>query len=333
MNNDGLIVSSSPHIKTKEGTRYVMLDVIIALLAPFAMSIYFYGARSISIVCVSTASCIAFEWLYRKWTKKSATIGDLSAVVTGILLGLNMPATIPLWIPVIGAFFAIVIVKQLYGGLGKNFVNPALAARAFLFSWASEMTTFVEPGSKLSLFGNVSAVDIVTSATPLASLKTGSLPDVSIFDLSVGNVAGCIGETSTLVILVAGLYLILRRVISARIPLCYLLTVAVLTFLFPLGGVGRFDFMLYSLCSGGVVFGAFFMATDYATSPVTPWGRIVYGVGCGALTVMIRYFGAYAEGVTFAILIMNCCSWVIEKITRPNRYGLVKEKKEAVKNA
>jgi electron transport complex protein RnfD len=320
-----LTVSVSPHIHAPDSTRSIMLDVIIALMPALIGSIYFFGLRALVVCAVSVGACIFFEWGYRKLMKKDITIGDLSAVVTGLLLAFVCPVTIPYWALIIGDFFAIIVVKQLFGGIGQNFMNPALAARAFLFSWPVLMTTWVAPGTALSILG--SNVDAVTAATPLASLKSGVLPSVSMFRMYVGSIGGCLGETSTVLLLLGGVYLYMRDVISARIPVAFLGTVAVLTFLFPQGGNDRVSWMLYELCSGGLVLGAVFMATDYTTSPVTKAGQVVYGIGCGLLTVFIRYFGSYAEGVSYAILIMNVCVGFLDRVGVPKRFGLVKEKK------
>ncbi len=323
-----LIVSSSPHIRNSEDTRSIMLDVIIALCPALAISMYIFGLRALILTLVSVAACVFFEWGYRKLLKKSTSIGDLSAVVTGMLLAFCVPVTTPFWTIIIGDFFAIVIVKQLYGGIGKNFLNPALAGRAFMFSWPVIMATWMAPLSYSSFF-NVSTADVVTTATPLASLHTGVLPEgISITQMFLGQIGGSMGEISTLVLLCGGLYLVIRKVISLRIPLSYLLTVAVLTFIFPRGN-DNLTWMLANLCSGGLMLGAIFMATDYSTSPVTKSGQIIFGVGCGLLTVFIRYFGSYPEGVSYAILIMNACTWLIDKFSIPKRFGALKAKKKA----
>lgn len=329
-----LTVSSSPHIRNPEDTRSVMLDVIIALIPALAMSVYVFGLRALALTVVSVAFSVFFEWGYRKLMKKDCTIGDLSAVVTGMLIAYCIPANAPYWLPVIGAFFAIVVVKQLYGGIGKNFVNPALAARAFLFSWPVIMSTWMVPFSYDSIL-NLSA-DAVTGATPMSSLHSGVIPDASLMDMFLGYIGGSLGEVSALALLCGGLYLVLRRIITVRIPLSYLLTVAVITFIFPQNGNGHLEWMLYNLLGGGLMLGSIFMATDYTTSPVTPKGQIIYGIGCGLLTVFIRYFGSYAEGVSYAILIMNVCVWLIDKCTLPRRFGvsraeLKKEKREKKK--
>ncbi|MEG2377935.1 MAG: RnfABCDGE type electron transport complex subunit D [Clostridia bacterium] len=332
-----LLVSSSPHIKGEDDTRSIMLDVIIALMFPLIVAVYSFGWRSLTLTLTSVAASIAFEWLYRYFLKKPSTVYDLSAVVTGMLLAFNLPVSTPLWIPVIGAFFAIVVVKQLYGGLGKNFMNPALAARAFLFSWPALISLWTRPGTQMSLFDSVTRAglspDAIVSATPLAKMKLGLLPSsvspdiagdfaMSLRDVFTGNVAGCIGEVSAVVILAAAIYLIVRKVITVHVPLAYLGTVAVLTFLFPLGGNDPLQWMLYSLCSGGLMLGAVFMATDYATSPVSKRGKVIFGIGCGVITVLIRYFGSYSEGVSYAILIMNLCVWAIDRFSRPRRFGV-----------
>jgi len=344
--NRQLMVSSSPHVKSEDGTRSIMLDVIIALAFPLIMAIYFFGWRSLTLTLTSVAASIAFEWLYRRALKKPSTVHDLSAVVTGILIAFNLPVSAPLWIPVVGAFFAIVIVKQLYGGLGKNFMNPALAARAFLLSWPGLISFWTRPlvNSGISLFGAVTrdnvAIDAIASATPLAKMKLGILPSVvsanfendiaySLRDTFIGKIPGCIGEVSAIVLIAALIYLLVRKVITWHIPVAYVGTVAVLTFVFPLGGNDPLTWMLYSISTGGLMLGAVFMATDYTTSPVTSKGRIIYGIGCGLLTVLIRYFGSYSEGVSYSILIMNLLVWTIDKYIKPRRFGVKKEAKKA----
>lgn len=317
-----LTVQSSPHIKSSETTATVMLDVIIALLPAFVWGVYVFGLRALAIGALSVGTAVGFEALTQFLLHRAVTVNDLSAAVTGLLIAMNLPVTVPLWMPVVGTFFAIVVVKQLFGGIGKNFVNPALAARVFLFSWAGEMSSFQSFGEKI----NSAAValadsDIIASATPLASLKSGSLPDTNLFDMITGNISGCIGEVSSLLIIAGGVYLLIRRVITWHIPAAYLGTVAVITFLFPQSGGVAPDFMLYELFAGGLMLGAFFMATDYSTSPVTLTGRLIYGCGCGLITVFIRYFGSYPEGVSFAVLIMNLLVWYIDKATMPRRFG------------
>ncbi|MDR0671611.1 MAG: RnfABCDGE type electron transport complex subunit D, partial [Oscillospiraceae bacterium] len=313
-----------PHIRAEEDTRSIMLDVCIALAFPLVIAVYFFGLRALTVTAVSVAACVFFEWGYRKLLRKSASVRDLSAVVTGLLLSFNLPVSVPYWLPVVGAFVAIVVVKQLYGGIGKNFLNPALAARVFLFSFPVWMTSFPKPQpgqwGALPLWG---PVDAVTAATPLSFLKRGALPAdaYNLQDLLLGQVPGSLGEVSALMLLLGGVYLVVRRVITPRIPVAYLGTVAALTFLFPRGGAAPLDWMLCEVLSGGLVLGAVFMATDYATSPVTKRGQWVFGVGCGLLTVFIRYFGAYPEGVSYAILVMNACVWLLDKISLPRRFG------------
>ncbi len=292
---------------------------------------------------ISVLACEFFEWGYRKLMHKSCAVKDLSAAVTGVLLAFVCAPTLPYWMLIIGDFFAIVVVKQLFGGLGQNFMNPALGGRAFLMlCYPVAMTTWVVPGigaDKWAGLGSgavtMAGADIVTGATPLSAdfMHGGLLPEASLLDAFVGNVGGCIGEISALALLLGGIYLIVRGVIRARIPVAYIATVAVLTFLFPLGGNGRLEWMAYQLCTGGLMLGAFFMATDYVTSPVTKKGEVIFGIGCGLLTVFIRYFGGYPEGVSYSILIMNCCVWLIDKVGKPNRYGVTKEMKAAAKAA
>ena len=328
-----LIASSSPHIRSKDNTRSIMLDVIIALLPALVMSIYVFGVRALTMVLVSVAACVFWEWAYRKLLKKPQSIGDLSAVVTGILLAFVCPATTPLWMILIGDFFAIVVVKQLFGGIGKNFLNPALAGRAALLaSYAGTMTSWLPAGTKAAIGGGM-PVDVVSAATPLAYLKTGDLEGLkqiaSVGDMFLGKVGGSMGEVSALMLLIGGVYLLWRKVINWQTPVAYIATVAVLTLLFPKAGSGV-EYMLYSIFGGGLFLGAFFMATDYATSPVTKKGQLIYGIGCGLFTVFIRYFGSYNEGVCYSIMVMNCCTALIDKYTKPVRFGVVKsDKKEA----
>ena len=325
-------VSNSPHIRSEDSTRQIMLDVIIALIPALALAVFVFGARALVVTAVSVAGSVVFEWLYNKLLKKPCTIGNCSAIVTGMLLAYTLPVTAPLWMVLIGDLFAIVIVKALFGGIGKNFMNPALGGRAFLMaSYPVFMTTWCKVHTTLPLFGTP---DITSSATPLSFLKEGKLPDVSLADAALGMVGGCIGEVSALALLVGGAWLIYRRVINLRIPVCFIGTVAVLTLIFPKGDAAAFEWMAYQLLSGGLMLGAIFMATDYASSPVTPKGQIIYGIGCGVLTVLIRYFGSYPEGVSYAILIMNCCVFLIEKISQPVKFGYVKPvkaEKEAAK--
>ena len=330
-----LTVASSPHVASPIDTTNLMRDVLIALVPAMVMGVVFFGPRALVATIISVLACEFFEWGYRKLMHKSCAVKDLSAAVTGVLLAFNLPATLPWWMAIVGAFIAIVIVKQLFGGLGKNFMNPALGGRAFLMlCYPVAMTTWVAPGIGTGAWADLlggtktmAGVDIVSSATPLSAdfMHGGLLPDATILDTFVGNVGGCIGEISALALLLGGVYLIVRGVIRARIP--------VLTFLFPLGGNDRLVWMTYQLFTGGLFLGAFFMATDYVTSPVTKKGEIIFGIGCGLLTVFIRYFGGYPEGVSYSILIMNCCVWLIDKVGKPGRYGVTKEMKAAAKAA
>ena len=334
--NRKLSVASSPHLTSPLGTQQLMRDVLIALVPALAMAVYFFGPRALILTAVSVAGCMFFEWGYRKIMKKSNTLGDLSAVITGVLLAFVCPVYLPYWVILIGDFFAIVVVKQLFGGLGKNFLNPALAGRAFLMlCYPIEMTKWVQPGPK-NWAGVLSAVDAVTGATPLSTdyMHSGLLPEgVSLGDMFVGNIGGCIGEVSALMLLAGGIYLVWRGVIRIRIPVAFIATVAVLTFIFPPGGNDRLQWMLYEILGGGLMLGAIFMATDYVTSPATKRGELIYGVGCGLLTVFIRYFGGYPEGVSYAILLMNVCAWLFDQIGQPARFGVTKEAKAAAKAA
>ncbi|MDF2684969.1 MAG: RnfABCDGE type electron transport complex subunit [Clostridia bacterium] len=329
------LVTSSPHYGSKENTRTIMADVIIALLPALIVAVVFFGYRALTLTLISVGACIAFETLFNKIIKKPNTVGDMSAIVTGILLAFNLPVTVPYWLVVIGSFFAIVVVKMLFGGLGKNFMNPVLGARAFLFSWPMLMTTFVKPLATYQLpifsdpiFTNGAPlseyIDSITTATPLKDLKAGVLPDISITDLFVGNIGGSLGETSAMMLILGGLYLLVRRVISWQIPVSYIGTVALITFIFPtIPGVNfSMDFMLSEILSGGLILGAIFMATDYSTSPVTKKGKIIYGIGCGLLTVFLRYYSGYPQGVSYSILLMNILAFSIDKVTRPRRYGI-----------
>ena len=320
-------VTSNPILRTERGTRQIMLDVIIGLLPALAVAVYMFGAKVVMLLAVSIVSCVFFEWGYRKLMKKNTTVGDLSAVVTAILLVCVLPSEAKWWMVVIGAFFSVVVVKQLYGGIGKNFLNPALAGRAFLTAaYAGYMTV------PAALSGSV---DAATMATPLSYLYNGqAMPEyLSLGNLFLGIRPGSIGEISTLALLVGGLWLIARKVISWRIPVSFIGSVAVLCLIFGHEGYGRLDWTLLNLCSGGLVLGAFFMATDYSTSPVTLKGQLVFGLGCGVLTVLIRYFGSYPEGVSYAILIMNCCTWGVDKLTRPRQFGVSAEDVKAAKAA
>ena len=330
-----LTISCSPHVHSPVTTSTIMRDVLIALLPALLGGVYFFGLRALMVTLISAAACVFFEWLWCRLMKQHCKVFDMSAVVTGVLLAFVCPPTIPYWMIIIGDLFAIIIVKMLFGGIGKNVVNPALAGRAFLFSWPVAMSTWVKVGfeNSIGIFETVDAAtaataDSVTAATPLANMHQGLLPEVSVMDAFLGNVGGCIGETSALLLIIGGAYLVWRKVITLRIPLAYIGTVAVLTFLFPMGN-DRIAWMLAQVCGGGLMLGAIFMATDYVTSPVTKLGQLVYGIGCGVLTVMIRYFGGYNEGVSYAILCMNACVVLLDRIGRPVKFGA--PKKEAAK--
>ena len=306
-----LNVSSSPHVRDNSSTRRIMLDVCIALLPACIFGIVNFGMRALAVLVVSVITCVVSEYLFEHFMHRPITVGDLSAVVTGLVLGMNMPHTIPLWIVMLGSVFAIIVVKQLFGGLGQNFMNPALAARCFLLiSFAGRMTSFTYDG--------------VTGATPLALLKSGE--SVNVLSMFLGTTAGVIGETSTVAILVGALYLIIRKVITPLIPMVYLAVFSVFILLF--GGHG-FDmtYLAAELCGGGLMLGAFFMATDYVTSPVNTVGRIVYGIILGILTGLFRIFGNSAEGVSYAIIFSNILVPLIEKLTVPRAFGVVREKK------
>ncbi len=323
-------VSSSPHIRSEESTQRIMLDVIIALIPALIASVYFFGSKVLLIVLTSIIFALATEYSMQRLTKKPVTINDLSAVVTGLLLAYNVPPTAPWWLVAIGSIFAISIVKHCFGGLGHNFMNPALAARAVLLaSWPVRMSSaaFVSPG-----------VNAVTSATPLALFKAGagcgnrivitsatiaaSDTLTSLWDMFIGNIGGCIGETSALALLIGGLYLIYRGVISIRIPLTYIATVGILSYI--LGGFHFYCFGFHML-AGGLFLGAIFMATDYASCPITPKGQLIMGFGAGILTVLIRFFGAYPEGVSYSILLMNVATPLIDRFTMPRKFGEVKK--------
>ena len=324
-----LTISSSPHVHSPVTTQTIMRDVLIALTPALVGSVYFFGFRALLVTLISAAACVFFEWLYCRLMKLDCKVYDLSAVVTGVLLSFVCPPTIPYWMIIVGDAVAIILVKMLFGGIGKNIVNPALAGRAFMFSWPVAMSTWVKVGFR-NAPGILSTADAVTAATPLAAMHQGYIDPAagSVLDMFLGNVGGCIGETSALLLLVGFVYLLARKVITARIPLAYIGTVATLAFLFPMGN-DRITWMAAQLFGGGLMLGAIFMATDYVTSPITKLGQVVYGIGCGILTILIRYFGGYNEGVSYAILIMNCCVVLLDRIGRPTKFGA--PKKEAAK--
>ena len=322
-----LTVSSSPHVHQDTTTKTIMRDVLIALVPAMVFAVINFGIRALTVTAVSVLACYAFEKLWNILMKKHDKTYDLSACVTGVLLAFVCPVTVAYWQIILGAAFAILLVKMLFGGLGRNVVNPALAGRAFMMSWPVAMSTWIKPG-----FGNAAAVinpvDIATAATPLANMHQGMMPEEGWLQLFWGNVGGCIGETSALMLLIGLVYLLVRKVIKITIPAAYIGTVAVLTLIFPMGN-NNLEWMLCHLFGGGLMLGAIFMATDYVTSPLTNLGQIVYGIGCGVLTVMIRYFGGYNEGVSYAILIMNTCVVLLDRIGRPTKFGA--PKKEAAK--
>lgn len=306
-----LTVASSPHIRGDFRTSRLMLDVVVALLPALAVGTWILGFRALAVTAVSMVSAVGAEWLYCKVTGKQNTLRDCSALVTGMLLALTLPASVPFGIVVLGSVFAIVFAKCMCGGLGQNIFNPALAARAFLMLLFPAALTHYE------------TIDGFSSATPLHRMVMPTLPDNSLMDMFLGRIPGSIGELSALALLLGGVFLVARKVISLKIPLAYLGSVAVLTFVFSKTG-NPISWMVYSLLGGGVMLGAIFMATDYATSPVTPMGQILYGIGCGALTVFFRYYGLFPEGVTYAILLMNLATWGIDRITAPRRFGTKK---------
>ena len=306
-----LTVASSPHIRGNFRTNRLMLDVVLALLPALLVSIWILGIRALFVTLVSIVSAVAAEWLWSVVTRTRNTIVDGSALVTGLLLAMTLPASVPYWQAAVGCVFAIIFVKALCGGLGQNIFNPALAARAFLM--------LIYPVGLTRYF----TVDGVTAATPLHHMVMPALPEESLLDMFLGNCPGSIGEISALALLLGGAYLVYRKVISVRIPAAYLGTVAVLTLVF-FKTDNAISWMLYSLLGGSVMLGAIFMATDYVTSPATPVGQIVYGIGCGVLTVCFRYFGLFPEGVTYAILIMNALVWVIDYYTPIRRFGTKK---------
>ena len=299
-----LNVSSSPHVRDCTTTRNIMFDVGVAMLSATAYGVYQFGIKAALVLIVTVLSGVLSEYVYQKLMGKPVTISDGSALVTGMILGLNMPPEIPLWMPVLGGMFAIIVVKQLYGGLGQNFMNPALAARCFmLIAFAGPMTTFT--------YNNA-----VVSPTPLAALKAGQTVDLPA--MFIGKIPGTIGEVSVIALLIGAVYLLVKKVITLRIPATYLITFALFVFLF---GQHNFEYVLAHLCGGGIIFGAFFMATDYVTSPITKKGQIVYGILLGILTGLFRLFGGSAEGVSYAIIISNILVPLIEKVTLPKAFG------------
>ncbi len=308
-------VSVSPHVREQSTTRAIMRDVVIALLPILAFGVYHFGLDALLVIIISVATCVISELLFNLIAKKPITVFDFSAVVTGLILAINLPSTVAWWIPVIGGAFAIIAVKMLFGGIGQNFMNPALAARCFLLiSFTSRMNDF--------------SIDGVSGATPLAMIKAGESPD--LLTLFLGFHGGCIGEVSALAILIGGLYLIVKKVISVRIPLTYILSTLIFVALINVvsGNDLTVTYLAGQLLSGGLLVGAFFMATDYATSPITAKGQIVYGIILGLMTALFRVLGSSAEGVSYAIIIGNLLVPIIEKITVPKPFGCEKAKGE-----
>lgn len=326
--NFKFLVSSTPHIREKNSIDDIMLDVIIALFPAMFAGLIIFGQRSLGVVLVSVLSCVAFEWLYCRIARKKSTIKDLSAVVTGMLIAFGMPATIPYYVVVVAAFFAIIITKQLFGGLGQNFMNPALAGRAFILAaFPAVMTSF--PIERTDIFANIA--DTVTGATPLAAEYANVPPTVleKLFGVyQNGNaIGGCLGESCSIALLIGFAYLLIRKVITPAIPLSYIGSVFVMSALFHDQAAPAMQNPLVAVMSGSVLLGAIFMATDYVTSPTTTKGQLIFGVGCGVITCIIRLWGGYPEGVTFAILLMNVLTPLIEKWTVPKPFGSVKEGK------
>lgn len=312
-------VSSSPHVRSKISTDKIMLLVVIALMPSTLFGIYNFGFRAAILIIATILSCVVSEYIFDLIVHKENTIKDFSAVVTGLLLALNLPAGLPIWEAILGGVFAIIIVKCLFGGLGQNFMNPALGARCFLLiAFAADMTNF-----------NVTrnGVDVYSGATPLALIRSEGLSSVNVKDMLYGFTAGTIGETSVIAILIGAIILILAGVIDLKIPGSYIVTFAIFMFIF---GAERFDinYVTAQLCGGGLMLGAFFMATDYVTSPITPRGKILFGICCGLLTGIFRCFGANAEGVSFSIILSNILVPIIEKITVPRAFGMIKEAKK-----
>ncbi len=307
-----LIVTAAPHITSPDSTQKIMQRVCLALVPTLIASVIVFGINALAITAVTVAACVFFEWAYCKMMGREVPVGDFSAVVTGLLLAFNLPATLPWWMAVVGAFIAIVIVKQLFGGLGYNFANPAIVARiALAVGFASRMATYPKPAN---------GIDALASATPLA--VAGQVGSESYVTLLLGTYGGVLGETCAITILLGGIYLIVTKVISPMIPVTYLATVAVLSVCFGLDPI-------YQLLSGGLMLGAFFMATDYVTSPTTDKGKLIFGIGLGLITMLIRRFGTMNEGVSFAILLMNLLVPYIDVLTRQDKLGIAKKKKEA----
>ena len=308
----------SPQLRQPSTTSAMMLDVLIALLPTLGMAVFFFGLRALAVTAVSVAACVLSESLYRRLTHQSDTTRDLSACVTGLLLGLSLPASSPYWVPILAGAFAIIVVKQFYGGLGKNFMNPALAGRMLAATLPTLMTNWPAPFQRLSLVG----VDVVSAATPLSYLQDGTLPPQSLSQLFLGQRGGCLGEVSSFMLLAGFVYLLARRVVPLRISAAYLGTAALVALLFHPQGSNPLIWVAYQLLGGGLLLGALFFANDPTTTPVTPRGQVAFGVGCGLLTMLLRYHSSYPEGVGWAILTMNCLVWLLDRLGLPRRFGV-----------
>lgn len=313
-----LVVSSAPHIVSPVDTTKIMLMVMLALTPSLLVSVYVFGFRVITLTAVTMASAVFFEWAWNKLMHKTQTVGDLSAALTGMLLAMNFPSGLPYWIAVLGSLIAIIVVKQLFGGIGKNIVNPAITARVVLFiSFATEMTTWTVPKG---------AVDVTSTATPLGILAEGGAELPSNMSLFLGFVGGSMGEVSAVALLIGGLFLIWKKVISPIIPACFIGTVFVFAAVYyGVTGGNAIEMAIFHVLAGGVMLGAFFMATDYVTSPLLPTGKIIFGIGCGLITMVIRLFGSYPEGVSFSILLMNCLTPLINDFCQKRMYGGAKK--------
>lgn len=313
-----LNVSSSPHVRDHSSTKSIMRDVVIALLPAALVGIYNFRLSAVLVILTTCVTCMLSEYIWQKCMKQPVTTGDFSALLTGLLLALNLPATIPLWMCVVGGVFAIIVAKQMFGGLGQNFMNPALAGRCFMMlSFSSAMTSFTVKKGAAYMYGV--AVDATSSATPLAQVKEGGLPDLKAMFL--GTTTGTIGETSVAALLIGAIYLLAKRIIDWKIPVVYILTFSVFDIAYQMAAGNAAYLLVYELCGGGLILGAFFMATDYVTSPITAKGKVIYGILLGLLTGLFRFFGESAEGVSFAIIIANVCVPLIERWTVPKPFG------------
>jgi len=314
---NNLVVSSSPHIVTGMDTQKTMLMVILALLPSLVVSTFVFGGRAVVLTIVCAVASMFFEWAWNKLLKRTQTVQDLSACLTGVLIAFNCPSGIPFWIAIVGCFVAVVVVKQLFGGIGKNITNPAITARIVLFiSFATEMTTWPVP--------RMAATDAITGPTPLGVLAEGSMADLpSNMQMFLGTIGGSMGEVSAIALIIGGIFLVAKKIISPIIPCCFIGTVFVFAFIYysVTGDANAFEMAIFHILAGGVMLGAIFMATDYVTSPLLPMGKVIFGVGCGILTMVIRLFGQYPEGVSFSILIMNCLTPLINSFCQKKMYG------------